>query len=102
MGKIPKHIHKYKKVDLGANGKEYVVYRCMKPVCNSYIPVVLSEGKLCECNRCGNPMLITKATLIHSGGKPMTRPHCNDCIKRKKVKEEDLSKVMEFLTGTKT
>jgi hypothetical protein len=101
MPKVPNHLHKYKKMDIGSDGNKYIVYRCMKPTCNHYIPVTLSEGKLCECNRCENPMVISKATLVHSAGKPMTRPHCNDCIKRKTSKEADISKIQEFLAGTK-
>jgi hypothetical protein len=101
MAKVPNHLHKYKKLDIGSNGKKYIVYRCMKPVCNHYIPIEFSEGKLCECNRCGEPMVITKATLVHSGGKPMAKPHCTNCIKPRKEKIDELTKIQEFLAGNK-
>lgn len=63
MAKIPNHLHRYKKVNLGRDGKEYFVYKCTKPVCPHYVPIELSLGKLCECNRCGEPMIIDKVTL---------------------------------------
>jgi hypothetical protein len=97
MAKLPNHLHKYKKVNLGQNGKEYLVYRCMKPACSHYIPLHLAEGKLCECNRCGEPMIITKIVLNTSGGKPTTFPHCPDCLKPKKEKNPDVEALAEFL-----
>lgn len=98
MGKKgnPEHLHKYKKFDIGTNGKKFLVYKCMKPICSHYVPISLSEGKLCECNRCGQPFIITRATLHHSGGKPMAVPHCVDCTKRKK--NESVESITEFLT----
>jgi hypothetical protein len=84
MSKVANHLHRYKKVDIGRNGNSFPVYKCMKPACSHYIRVDLAEGKLNECNRSKEPMIITKATLVHSGGKPMAKPHCNNCVKRKK------------------
>jgi len=87
---VANHLHKYKKVDIARKGdKEFLVYKCMKPACSHYIRMDLVEGKECECNRCGELMFITKETLVHSGGKPMARPHCNNCVKRRKVPEID-------------
>jgi hypothetical protein len=83
------HIHRYKKVNLATTGDEYLVYKCQKPACSHYVSLVLAEGKLCECNRCHETMIITKLQLTGSGGKPMARPHCGDCIKRKKPEEID-------------
>jgi len=99
--KLANHIHKYKKIDLGTD-KEYLVYKCMHPACSHYIPIALAEGKLCECNRCGEPMIITKVTLNGSNGGPMAKPHCNDCIERKKVKDEDVAAIAAFLSGNET
>ena len=92
---VANHLHKYKKVDIGSDGKEFLVYKCMKPACSHYIRLELVEGKLCECNRCGEPMIITKATLTHSSGKPMARPHCGNCVKRKKP--DDIAAIAAFL-----
>lgn len=84
--KFPDHLHKYKRIKLG---KDYLVFRCMSPACPHYINVKLAEGKLCECNRCGSPMIITKATM------DLARPHCIDCTKRKK--EIPVEQISEFL-----
>jgi len=45
-------------------------------------------------------MLLTKAILTHSSGGPMTRPHCNDCVKRKKSDAVDA--IASFLAGVDT
>lgn len=95
------HIHRYKKENIAARGKEeFLVYKCTKPLCSHYIPIKLAEGKLCECNRCGETMIITRSVLVHSGGKPMSRPHCINCIKRRKSHEVEA--ISEFLDGVKT
>ena len=94
---VANHIHRYKKVDIGRNGKEFIVYKCMKPACSHYVRIDLSEGKLCECNKCGGLMMITKAVLIHSGKKPMAKPHCSECIKRKR--KPDVDAIAEFIKG---
>lgn len=97
------HLHKYKKVDLSSDkDKSYLVYKCTKPACSHYVPLHLAEGKICECNRCGEPMLITKHVMTGSGKKPMTLPHCGDCIKRKKGTLDDVAAISEFLAGSKT
>lgn len=93
MSKIPDHLHKYKKTDIGSNDKEYLVFRCLKPACSHYIPVKVAEGKLCECNRCHNPMILTKKAMI------LTLPHCPNCTKKKKD-VDDISKIAEFLSKT--
>ena len=94
--RVANHLHRYKKVNIGSTGKEYLVYRCMKPACSHYIRMELAEGKLCECNRCGEPMIITKDTLTHSnGGKPMARPHCQGCVKSRK--QSDVAAIASFL-----
>jgi formylmethanofuran dehydrogenase subunit E len=83
MAKRTNHLHKYKRVNLGVNGKEFLVFKCIQPVCAHYIPMNLAEGKLCECNRCGEPMVLDKASII------LSKPHCHNCVKRKK--SNDLS-----------
>lgn len=93
--KVANHLHRYKKVDIGKEGNEFLVYKCMKPACSHYIRMDLVEGKLCECNKCGEPMIITKETLTHSSGKPMAKPHCNGCVKRKK--SDDIAALADFL-----
>ena len=81
------HLHKYKRVKLG---KTYTVYKCMKPACNHYIRVELVEGKLCECNRCGEMMLMTKKAM------QLAKPHCDDCTKSfKKLEINSLAKFLE-------
>lgn len=102
MAKKPEHLHKYKKVNLGRNGKDYFVYRCMITGCSHYVPVHLSENKVCECNRCGEPMIINKITLQGSTGRAMALPHCVDCIERKKDINEDVAAIAAFLEGNKT
>lgn len=100
MAKKLNHIHKYKKVNLATlPGKKYIVYKCMQPLCNHYVPMHLAEGKVCECNRCGDVMTITRNTLIQSGGKPMALPHCDGCIKRKDSKRVDA--IADFLKNVK-
>jgi hypothetical protein len=87
---VANHLHRYKKVNLARKTEEeYLVYKCTKPLCSHYAPMNLVEGKLCECNICGDSMIITREVLIHSGGKPMARPRCSGCIKRKKSETVD-------------
>ena len=97
--KVATHLHRYKKVNIGANGKKYYVYKCMKPTCFHYIPLTLAEGKMCECSICGEPMIINRVVMSQSSGNPMTNPHCSNCIKRRKVK--DVETIKEFLDGSK-
>jgi len=99
--RVANHLHRYKKVNLARDGEDYFVYKCQKPLCSHYIPMNLAEGKLCECNKCGEAMIITRAVLTHSSKKPMTRPHCNNCIKRRK--NDEVEALANFLNqGTKT
>jgi hypothetical protein len=95
--KAANHLHRYKKVNLSTTG-EYWVYKCEKPMCSHYIPINLAFGKLCECNRCHEPFIIGKIQLTGSNGRPMTRPHCVKCIKRKE--SDDAQKITDFLKGT--
>lgn len=94
------HLHRYKKVDLSRDSENpYLVYRCVKPACSHYIPLELAEGKLCECTRCAEPMLIDKRVLTGSAKKPMTHPHCSECVVRKKGTATDVAAISAFLKG---
>lgn len=97
MTKIANHLHRYKKINIGSKSKPYFVYRCQKPACSHYVPIHLAEGKLCECNRCGEPMILGKIQLNGSSGKPLARPHCNNCIQKKENTNVDA--IAEFLRG---
>jgi hypothetical protein len=98
--KSQNHIHRYKKVNLSREkDKEYLVYKCVKPLCSHYVPIALVEGQMCECNKCSEPMLITKKVLTHSSNKPMARPHCPNCIVRKNAKQ--VAALADFIAGNK-
>jgi len=97
---VANHLHRYKKINIGVNGKEFLVYRCTKPSCTHYVRLDMAEGRLCECNRCGEPMVIGRETLTKSSGKPMTFPHCSDCIKRKVA--DNVDAIQAFLEGMET
>lgn len=96
--KVANHLHRYKKVNIAGFGRPpYYVYKCMKPACSHYIRLDLAEGKLCECNKCGEPMIVSRVVLTHSSGRPMTNPHCTNCIKRKRT--TDVEAINDFLSG---
>jgi hypothetical protein len=98
---VANHLHRYKKVNIAGFGREpYWVYKCTKPACSHYLRMDLAEGKLCECNICKEPMIINRLAMTHSGGKPMTKPHCSNCIKRKKA--TDVEAITKFLDESKT
>lgn len=100
---VANHLHRYKKKNIGVDGKIYLVYICTKPACSHYIRVDLAEGKLCECNICHETMIINKVVLSHSTGVALVRPHCSNCTKRKKVTHvEDVETITKFLDGIKT
>lgn len=97
------HLHRYKKVDLSRDkDRPYFVYMCTKPACSHYVPVRSALGKLCECNRCGEPMIINKAVLTGSSKKPMTKPHCANCTERKSGTQADVAAISAFLAGNKS
>lgn len=99
MAKTSDHLHRYKKVNLGSGDKKYEVYRCVKPACNHYIALALAEGKLCECNRCHEPMIIGKVQLNGSSGRAMARPHCNECVEKKV--DPNAKAIADYLAGNK-
>lgn len=90
--KAPIHVHKYSRKNIAAFGSpEYLVFYCTLPLCTSYVPLKLAEGKMCECNRCGELMIINRESIQHA------KPHCSNCIKRKTVKDEDVNAIAAFL-----
>jgi hypothetical protein len=99
--KAAKHLHRYKKFNLSRDAKPYFVYRCVLPMCSHYIPVGQSLGRACICNRCGEPMVITRLQLQGSHGGPMALPHCVDCIERREesgisqIEKEAILKLIE-------
>jgi formylmethanofuran dehydrogenase subunit E len=86
--KFPDHLHKYKRIKLG-NG--YKVYKCINPGCSHYVSVKLVEGQICQCNRCGQPMVMDRAAM------QLARPHCYSCTKSRR--QETIEKIAEFLEG---
>jgi len=86
-----KHIHLYKRVDLARkkDTKSYPVLKCMKPLCNHYIPLNLAIGKMAECNRCNDPFILDKETIL------LSKPHCKECIVRKPKPE--VESIEDFL-----
>jgi len=85
--KMANHLHQYMRVTLG---KDYVVFRCMKPGCTHYIDIKLAPNRLCECNRCGEPMVLGKYAMS------LVRPHCDNCIEKKD--SADINKLGELFT----
>ena len=98
------HLHRYKKFNIGAFGKPpYWVYKCTKPACSHYVPTSLAEGKMCECNKCGEPMVIGKQVMNQNSNKPMTLPHCGSCTKKRKFPNaENVDAITAFLNRTPT
>lgn len=73
---MPKHLHKYKRQELGRKG--YIVFKCVKAGCAHYIGSSLAEGRVCECNRCGERMVMDKRAIR------LAKPYCDDCAGKKK------------------
>ena len=87
------HIHRYRRVNIGTNGKEYFVMRCTKPMCKHYTAMAtklsapLLMGNIAECNRCFERFILDKRSLRQAS------PCCADCVRKvkdPKVKEADL------------
>ncbi len=66
-------IHKYQRTTLGKN---FLIYRCMVPGCSHYVSAKLMLNRICECWRCGNPMVIDKYSAH------LAKPHCENCVER--------------------
>lgn len=88
-----KCIHKYRLKDLARKEgtPPYLVYICIKQSCTHHIRVELVEGKISECNRCGENFIMRLSKLKH-GSTIIVRPHCEDCTKSpdriRKVKDK--------------
>lgn len=78
------HIHRYRRINIGRDGKEYWVMQCALPKCTHYQPMVTKLScpslvdKECICNRCGNPFILDRRAIR------MEKPCCIGCAKRKK------------------
>jgi len=97
-----KHLHRYRLKNLSRdpNKLPYWVYICVKQECTHHIRVDFVDGKLAECNRCGDPMIMKLAKLKH-GERITVRPHCDDCTKtparfaeRKRKIEQSIDELM--------
>lgn len=81
------HTHRYSRINLGKDGKEYWVMRCNLPDCNSYTPgkTKLSfpslRGKHALCNKCNEKFELNKRALRFA------KPICDDCVDRKDKRE---------------
>jgi hypothetical protein len=91
--KVPNHLHRYKRVNIARNpSSEYLVLKCMKPLCSHYVSLTLALGNLCECNRCGEPFVLDKVSVKQA------LPHCVDCTKHRKPENvENAQIIAEFL-----
>lgn len=76
-----KHIHQYQAVTLGKN---YRVYRCVRPDCSHYLPARLVFGKRSLCNRCGKEIEMDNFALS------LDKPHCVTCTKKKTKKGKEI------------
>jgi hypothetical protein len=90
-----KCIHKYKK---GVLGKDYVIYKCMKPACSHYIASTLVAGKMAECWRCGNTFIVT-GDMVRKG-KEMLKLHCKECTNARKPKADIVDDILTRIFGS--
>lgn len=91
MARPANHLHKYQRTDIGSKDNPYLVFKCQMPACTHYIRKDLAEGKLCQCNRCNQPMILTKAAML------LAKPHCLDCTKKNNQPAVDA--IAEFIAG---
>ncbi len=84
------HLHRYKRVVIGKNG--YTVFRCTMPGCSHYIRKDLAEGRLCQCSRCAQPMILDKFAMT------LVNPHCKNCTVPKEEAVRKLSEMMGSLS----
>ncbi len=81
------HNHRYSRINLGRNGKEYWVMKCNLPGCNHYTPgkTKLSfptlRGQVALCNKCNEKFELNKRALRFA------KPVCDECVVKKNVKE---------------
>lgn len=84
-----KHIHKLKRINIGTKSVPYKVYKCILASCSSYFPMKLIEGKIVLCNRCNEPMVMTKLAMT------LALPHCLDCTES--TRKETIGIISEYL-----
>lgn len=98
---MSRHLHRYRLKDLTRNPDKppYNVYVCIQQDCTHHIRIELVDGKLAECNRCGEPFIMKLAKLKH-GDRIIVRPHCDNCTKtpeRIKAKKEKMRNTIDEL-----
>jgi len=99
-----KHLHKYRLKDLARkkNVEPYLVYVCIKQDCSHHIRLDLVNGKMAECNRCGEPFIMKLSKLKH-GDRIIQRPHCEECTKTPahvKEKKEKIGQSIDELMAS--
>lgn len=94
-----KHYHKYKLKNLSRDPSKppYWVYICIKQDCTHHIRVELIDGKISECNRCGDPFVMNLRKLTANHSKPLVNPHCEDCTKTKGNKKQIKNVIDEMM-----
>jgi hypothetical protein len=76
---MAKHIHRYRRVDIGKKGP-YWVMQCSLPHCNHYAPMATKIsipsliGKIALCNSCNDPFELDRMALKKA------KPVCRECI----------------------
>lgn len=86
-----KHVHKYRRVNIGKGGKEYWVMKCFRIGCTHYTPMQtklsapLLRDTIAMCNRCEEEFILNKRALR------MAEPCCDSCVKTKKDLTPELS-----------
>ena len=74
------HVHKYKRINLGKRGREFMVYRCVTSGCTHHIRTDMSHGVEALCWKCGIPFNI-------DARKRLAKPHCSACVTSKATKD---------------
>lgn len=77
-----KHVHKYKRTKTPRGS---IIYRCVLPDCTHYLGAHHIVGKRNICWVCGNQHII-----YQDSNGVLARPHCRQCTKTKKDKDEDV------------
>jgi hypothetical protein len=74
-----RHIHKFRRIDIGKKGP-YWVMQCRLPHCNYFVPMATKLsvpaliGKIALCNKCNDPFELDRMALRKS------KPVCNSCV----------------------
>lgn len=85
--KTTKHIHQY---HVGKLGK-HKIWKCKLPGCNHYLMHEFMPNKICLCNVCGNPFVISKRHLRNN------HPRCDSCVVHKVVPESAVEGIGKLL-----